>query len=279
MNQLRYYFLIAIFFTCLHVFGSDIKEFEKQFKLLPKPQQVELLQGQGIASTALRSLLLKGTTNRPPLSGSLSNLPLVTTPAAGTRVLSISTDNDLPASDEGYILEAKANQVTILARAQAGLFYGCQTLTQLLEDAADQKLQVPACKITDYPDVAYRAVHLDLKHHMDAGNYYYNMIDRLAAIKINAIIVEFEDKLRYRKAAVVGSGNALSVDEFAALSRYAHDRNIEISPLVQGLGHAEFILKHEEYAKLRDTITSDWSFDPMNDETYALQFSLYEDAI
>ena len=48
---------------------------------------------------------------------------------------------------------------------------------------------------------------------------------------------------------------------------------------MQGLGHAAFILKHEEYKNLRDTITSDWSFDPMNPETYKLQFSLYEDAI
>jgi hypothetical protein len=118
-----------------------------------------------------------------------------------------------------------------------------------------------------------------LKHHVDAGGYYYQMIDRLAAIKINAVIIEFEDKLRYRKAPVVGSGNSISVDEFAAISRYAKERNIEISPLIQGLGHAEFILKHPQYASLRDTITSDWSFDPMKPETYELQFSLYEDAI
>jgi hexosaminidase len=159
------------------------------------------------------------------------------------------------------------------------LFYGCQTLLQLLDDAHDQQIYIPACRITDYPDVAYRAIHLDLKHHVNTGDFYYKMIDQLAAIKINAVIVEFEDKLRYRKAPLVGSGNAISVDEFAAISRYAKERNIEISPLIQGLGHAEFILKHEEYASLRDTITSDWSFDPMKPETYELQFSLYEDAI
>jgi hypothetical protein len=63
------------------------------------------------------------------------------------------------------------------------------------------------------------------------------------------------------------------------LSNYAHDRNIEISPLVQGLGHASFILKHPEYKQLRDDSTSDWSFDPLNPETYEVQFNLYLDAM
>ncbi len=193
--------------------------------------------------------------------------------------MEISNSNNLPGSTEGYILEIKDQQVMLRAKDKAGLFYGCQTLLQLLEDAHDQNMAIPACTITDYPDIAYRAIHLDLKHHLDAGHYYYDMIDRLAAIKINAIIIEFEDKLRYRKSPVVGASDAISIEEFAVISRYAKERNTEISPLVQGLGHASFILKHEEYKKLRDDTTSDWSFDAVNPETYNLQFSLYEDAI
>src|SRR5678809_969734 len=107
----------------------------------------------------------------------------------------------------------------------------------------------------------------------------YDMIDRLAQIKINAIIVEFEDKLRYRKSPLVGASDAISIEEFAAISKYAKERNIEISPLVQGLGHASFILKHPEYKDLRDDTTSDWSFDPLNPKTYDLQFSLYKDCL
>lgn len=116
-----------------------------------------------------------------------------------------------------------------------------------------------------------------MKQHIDAVGYYYDVIDRLAQVKINAVIVEFEDKLRYRKAPLVGAGDAISVEEFGMLSRYAKERNIEISPLVQGLGHASFILKHDAFKKLRDDLASDWSFDPTNPETFALQFS--EDAI
>jgi hypothetical protein len=266
---------LLFFFQLLYAAGGDPS---KQFRLLPKPQKVEWLQGKGLSAHALRTLALKGTAKRPVLTGSLEALSAGKEGATGTLVLTIS--DKLPfTSAEGYLLEVKENKAIVTAKGQAGLFYGCQTLTQLLQDAGEQNIPVPACRITDYPELAYRAVHLDLKHHLDAGHYYYQLIDRLAHVKVNAIIIEFEDKLRYRKAPVVGAGNAMSVEEFAAISHYAKDRNIEISPLVQGLGHASFILKHEQYKKLRDNPESDWAFDALNPETYDLQFALYEDAI
>jgi len=279
MKQLRRYILCVFLLTGLCASSQDIKDFQKHFRLMPQPQKIELLNEKGISSTSFQSIYLQGTAAKPVLDGLLATLPLSQKPGSGVLILNISTEKNIPSPIEGYVIELKNNQATISARDQAGLFYGCQTLLQLLEDAHDQNINIPACRITDYPDVAYRAIHLDLKHHVNTGDFYYKLMDQLAAIKINAVIIEFEDKLRYRKASVVGSGNAISVDEFAAISRYAKERNIEISPLIQGLGHAEFILKHEKYASLRDTITSDWSFDPMKPETYDLQFSLYEDAI
>ncbi len=257
----------------------DLRDFDKYFKLLPQPQKIDILTGQGITQGSLRSIFLKGGSQKPVLDGVLNSLQRADKPGPGVLTMIISDDQALPNSSEGYILEIKNGQSTINARGQAGLFYGSQTLLQMLEDANDQQVSIPACRITDYPDIAVRAVHLDLKHHLDAGFYYYQVIDRLARIKVNAIIVEFEDKLRFKKAPVVGASHAISIEEFAAISRYAKERNIEISPLVQGLGHASFILKHEKYKNLRDNPGSDWSFDAVNPETYTLQFSLYEDAI
>lgn len=270
---------MLLFLTGQDVWGNDIKDFDKYFKLLPQPQKIEVLTGKGITSGALRSIFLNGTSQKPVLYGILNSLTLSDKSGPGVLIMNISRDQALPGSTEGYILEIKDGGVIINAKSQAGLFYGSQTLIQMLEDANHQQVAIPACRITDYPDIPYRAVHLDIKHHLDAGYYYYRMIDRLAGIKINAIIVEFEDKLRYRKAPLIGSSHAISIEEFEAISRYAKERHIEISPLVQGLGHASFILKHEKYKKLRDNPASDWSFDAVNPETYMLQFSLYEDAI
>ncbi len=279
MKKLFCYFFLLLFLTGQYASGMDIKDFEKYFKLLPQPQKIEILSGKGITYSSFRSIFLKGTSQKPVLYGVLKSLPLANKSGPGVLTMNLSNDQQLPGSTEGYILEIKNGGAVINARSQAGLFYACQTLLQMLEDASDQQILIPECRITDYPDIPYRVIHLDLKHHLDAGYYYYQMIDRLAAIKINAIIVEFEDKLRYRQAPLIGAAHAISIEEFAAISRYAEERNIEISPLVQGLGHASFILKHEPYKKLRDNQVSDWSFDAVNPETYSLQFSLYEDAI
>ncbi|MFT3705672.1 MAG: family 20 glycosylhydrolase [Agriterribacter sp.] len=278
MRSIVYVYIIFLCLLHLTSVATDSTYFNSHFRLLPLPQKITLTQGKGLSYTGLRAIALVNTHTKPVMSGITASLPLGKSSIAGTLSFIIDSSLSLP-SPEGYILEIKEGKATIKATKQEGLFYGLQTLNQLLEDARDQQIEIPGCSITDYPEIAYRAVHLDLKHHLDATKYYYDMVDRLAAVKINAIIIEFEDKLRYRGAPQVGAGNAISVEEFAALSKYAHERFIEISPLVQGLGHASFILKHEEYKNLRDDTTSDWVFDPLNPDTYKLQCSLYEDAI
>ncbi|MEJ7676155.1 MAG: glycoside hydrolase family 20 zincin-like fold domain-containing protein [Chitinophagaceae bacterium] len=183
----------------VQVYAFNKEDFDKHFKLMPQPQKIELLAGKGISYNTLRSVYLKGSAVKPVLYGELKSLPYATNAGPGVLVLNLSAAKSQPGAAEGYSIEIKANQVAISAADQAGLFYGCQTLMQLIEDAHAQQIEIPACAITDYPEIAYRAVHLDLKHHLDASSYYYDMIDRLAKVKVNAIIVEFEDKLRYRK--------------------------------------------------------------------------------
>ncbi|GGC12528.1 hypothetical protein GCM10011325_44240 [Dyadobacter sediminis] len=282
MNRKKVIIYISLFILLLQSTYSNAlqqDEFERYFKLLPKPQKVELTKGKPHFFNDLRFLNLKGFTEKPVLGEILAVLPVQDSVKEGTLTLELSSDPILPASSEGYMLEINGSQITIRSKGKAGIFYGCQTLVQLLEDARDQHVLIPACKITDFPDLDWRAVHLDLKYHLDAGNYYYDLIDRLSHIKVNAIIVEFEDKLRYRKNPLVGASHAISIEEFTALSNYAKDRHIEISPLVQGLGHASYVLKHDMYKKLRDNPKSDYVFDPLNPETYKLQFSLYEEAM
>jgi len=251
------------------------------FALIPAPQRIEPVGGRGLLYRDLLRVEVENAGQARLLSGYPASLPvrvLVGDEAVGVLSLRIDSMLELP-SPEGYVLRVVEGRVSIRAKAEAGLFYGLQTLNQLLEDAQDQDMAIPACVITDYPSIAVRAVHIDLKHHIDAGFYYYHLIDVLASIKVNTVFFEFEDKLRYRKAPAVAAPQAISIEEFAALSRYAHDRYIEIDPLVQGLGHASFILKHDQYKQLRDDPRSDWAFDALNPKTYALQFALYEDAI
>ena len=180
---------------------------------------------------------------------------------------------------ESYALKIEKEQINIQAQDQAGLFYAFVTLDQLIEDAVNSNTPLPLVTLQDETKIAFRPIQIDVKHHLEKKSYYYDLIDALAQLKINGIILEIEDKLKYKRRPEVASADALSIEEWRALSTYALARNISISPLVQGLGHASFILKHDKNKHLRDDPKSDWAFNPLNPETYALQYDLYLDAM
>ena len=194
-------------------------------------------------------------------------------------LINFKIDNKIDLKSEGYILNIEKEKIFITAKDKAGLFYAFITLDQILENAIDEKTDVPILNIKDQPSLDFRPIHLDLKHHTEKKSYYFDLINHLAKLKINGIIVELEDKLKYESRPEIGSSDSFSIEWWAGLSDYAKSRNIIINPLVQGLGHASFILKHDVNIHLRDRPESDWAFNPLKPETYALQFDLYLDAI
>ena len=245
-----------------------------EWALLPRPQQVKSVNGKGLKPADLRYIVAQDVP-MPVLYGSLDELPRSRRSGIGVTLMidSIAT----PASAEGYILNCSDKGITIRSRGEAGLFYGCVTLNQLLTESRDRNRTIPAMQISDAPTINFRAVHFDSKHHLDRMEYYYDVIDRLAQWKVNAVIWEIEDKLRYERRPEIGAPNAISKQEMQALCRYARERHVEINPLVQGLGHAGFILKH--HWELRENPESDWEFCPSNPKTYEMQFDLYRDAL
>lgn len=263
--------------TCLLLVTGNLfaRSLDKTFQLLPQPQSIEVLDGKGLNYGDLSYVVSSGEAPIPVLGAITDGLPQ--SERAGKGVHFRLSQTNVPDSPEGYVLEITNKGVTITSRSEAGLFYGCQTLEQLLEDSRDFKKEIPPMKITDYPAIAYRAIHLDTKHHLDRMDYYYRMVDKLARYKVNAIIWELEDKLRFTRRPEIGAPNAISKQEMQALCRYAKERNVEISPLVQGLGHAGFILKH--HWELRENPASDWEFCPSDPRTYEMQFDLYLDAL
>lgn len=258
---------------CLCSFSIQARTLE--FQIIPQPQHIEMHKGRGINYDEIRFILNKSQTQYPVLGSFLDALPRKEKPGKGV-FLHIHTEN-VPDSPEGYVLTVQRDGIHISSKSSAGLFYGCQTLEQLMEDSRDFQVPIPCMKITDYPAVSYRAVHLDTKHHLDRMEYYYRMMDKLSRYKINAVIWELEDKFRYSSHPELAASNAISKQEMQALCRYAKERNIEISPLVQGLGHASYILKHHQ--DLRENPKSDWELCPSNPKTYELLFDLYGEAI
>lgn len=247
------------------------------FKLLPLPQEFQINGQSALKFDDVQTYYSSQKNNFPAIGELLNNLKLTKESSKAQIIFSI--DNSLDVKPEGYSLHISENQINIVGKDKAGLFYGFKSLEQLLVDAKEQNVNLPMCSIKDFPLLSYRAIHLDIKHHLEKTEYYYKLIDKLASYKVNAIIVEMEDKIQYKRQPIIASDDALSIEEWKKISDYANERNVEISPLIQGLGHASFVLKHDIYKELRDDPKSDWAFNPLDPKTYELQFDLYLDAM
>ena len=247
------------------------------FKLLPSVQEVEY--NNDLSNLNFENIKFAHSDNNTELPIRFDFTNHIENNKQIESTIDYSIESNLNLNEEGYILNIFKNKISIIAKDEVGLFYAFITLDQLLEDSKDKNANLPMVSIKDYPLLKFRPIHLDVKHHMEKKSYYFNLIDHLAKQKINGIIVEFEDKLKYELRPEIGAPDAPSIDWWIEISEYANKRNIMINPLVQGLGHASFILKHEKNKHLRDVPDSDWAFNPLNSQTYDLQFDLYLDAI
>lgn len=244
--------------------------------LLPEPQYLNVYYEQaGTHPDSIKGFYLNGKAEIPFGLSYFSDIPERKGDKNNIKLeLSKKVKNE-----EGYELEVKAGSINLKARTQKGLLYGMMTLEQLAKYAKELNAEIPACHITDFPNSTYRALHIDLKHHIDKKEYMYQILNKMASYKLNAAIVEFEDKIKYESYPVIGAPQAWSIDEWKEWCEYANKLQIEISPLIQGIGHADFILKHDEMKSLREDPSSDWVCCPSNEEYYKVQFGLYKDAI
>jgi len=211
---------------------------------------------EGVRQTA--GLRLNKAASRPDANGiALSLVPessLHEVPPGKTR-------------KEAYALEVARNGVTIEAVSARGLFYGVQTFLQLLEQGNGL---VRGLRVTDWPDMEFRAIHVDLWYHLDRPWYYEYLFRQLARYKINTAVFEFEDKFQYSTHPVLSAPGALTHEQVKELVNTARKYYIEIVPLVQTLGHVSFIAKHPEFYDLREVPKSNWQLCPLKPRTLGL---------
>jgi hypothetical protein len=203
-------------------------------------------------------------------------LPVVNT--AKGKVIRLDRKKDKSLGEEGYSLSVQTGGIRITATAAPGIFYGVQTLLQLIQDKQGEAM-VREVQIRDSPDTKVRAAHYDTKHHQDTKDYVKQFIRELAGYKMNMLIWEWEDKFQYPSHPEIGAPGAFTMAEMQELTRYAQQYHIQIVPLVQGLGHVGFILKWPQFAHLREVPASNFEFCPLKEESYQLLLDLWKDAM
>ena len=112
--------------------------------------------------------------------------------------LLITEKNHQLPSPESYTLSVTPQQILIRATSGAGLFYGMQTLLQLMQPASTGSYSVPSVEIEDTPRFAYRGLMLDVSRHFSTKEFIKKQIDALAYYKINRLHLHLTDAAGWR---------------------------------------------------------------------------------
>ena len=180
--------------------------------------------------------------------------------------------------EQAYRIIISSSQIEITGNAEPGLFYGVQSLLQLLKARAGGTWSLPAGTITDWPTLQLRFMHWDTKHHQSRIETLKRYIDWAAFFKVNAIGFEIEDKYEYPRHPVIGAPGAFTKAQMQELTAYALERYIQLVPQVQSPAHMAYVLKHDEFAHLRSD-GNNYQVCMCNEEAMQLILDMYQDMI
>ena len=188
---------------------------------------------------------------------------------ANSIVLTSAGTDGLPA--EGYRLTITPGKITIAGKG-AGLFYGIQTLIQLIPADGMASLSLPCVQIEDFPRFGYRGMMLDVCRHFFSVEFVKKYINLLASYKFNTFHWHLTDDQgwrieikKYPRLTTIGSQRAQTVignyhdrtpqqydntpyggfytqDQIRDVVKYAADRYITIIPEIEMPGHSEAAL-------------------------------------
>lgn len=107
------------------------------------------------------------------------------TVASSKNFISLVLNTRANEFDNAYILNTLDNGISIVGTSKAGVFYGIQTLIQLLPTVKNATINIPPVSIIDYPRFEYRGMHLDVSRHFFDVPTVKQYIDYLALHKMN----------------------------------------------------------------------------------------------
>src|SRR5579863_3975138 len=177
---------------------------------------------------------------------------------------------DAAMHDEGYVVAPDgAHGLTVVAETAAGLFYGAQTVKQLVRGVGKNAM-LEAPTLRDWPAMAHRGISDDWSRGpLPNMEFLKREIRTLAAYKYNIFSPYFEHTFAYVTSPVAAfPGGAMTADEGRDLVEYAARYHITILPEQESFGHLHHVLKFEEFSPVGETphghvlapaATDDWS--------------------
>jgi hexosaminidase len=307
----------SLWFTLVAIILLSATQTSAQdLKLIPEPKQVERRAGAFAITPKTRIVInaAHGTEDRTAAETLAEEIE-----RAGGRKVAITTSRSLPKSnaiylvrvgddarinavlaasklsieesfdEEGYVIDATAERIVVAARTGAGVFYGAQTLRQLLgqndntraeADHAPASLACPAVAVKDWPQMRWRGIHDDISRGpVPTLDYMKRQIRTCAAFKLNLFSLYLEHVFDYQSEPMVApKEGAITAADVKELVEYARHYYVTILPEQQAFGHLHHVLKYELYSDMAET-PHGHVLSPVNEKTYDFIKSIYAELV
>jgi len=242
----------------------------QEVNIIPQPTSLKTKEGS-FSISAKTTLQIKSTGQQKAANffnkylQQFYGFQLKVTVGSGAKnaISLVNTNSNAPKGT--YTLESSSNGVVISGANEEGVFYGVQSLIQLLPIQKSSTLSIPAVSIQDQPRFVYRGMHLDEGRHFFGMDFVKKYIDFIAMYKLNTfhwhltedqgwrIEIKKYPKLTsvggFRNANIIGRypgkgsnntryGGFYTQAQIKEIVKYAADRFVTIIPEIEMPGHA-----------------------------------------
>lgn len=267
----------AVLFSTLLLIGNSCSE-RKEIDVIPMPRSVEYHSGNFTISTETKFYTNLSAESRQALTDYLEGTSLSSVSfaesATGNNGIELNLcDSSIVTGNEAYRIEIDKKGVRLSANTETGIFYGLQTLLQLLNNGDNKTL--PALTINDSPRFPYRGLHLDVSRHFFDKEFVKKQLNAMAYFKMNRLHWHLTDgagwRIEIKKYPRLTSfaawrpfdklndwwvggrtfceqddpravGGYYTQDDIREVVAYAADRHITIIPEIEMPGHSEEVL-------------------------------------
>lgn len=234
--------------------------------ILPQPQKVTYGKGQlslkgsaigfatspgaedKFAAQELAGILSKITSSNIPVKQSEAGASIIFERTGKSDPLPVPGDKSGPDSREAYKIKVTPDNIRITAKSSAGLFYGVQTLRQMIEGTGDKAI-IPVVEIEDWPSLIYRGFMMDMSHYQFPKiEEIKKQIDFLALWKTNQYLFYSEATIELEGYPLLLAGARFTKEQIKEIIEYARIRHIDVIPNMELYGHLHDLFRLEHYS-------------------------------
>lgn len=266
--------------------------------VFPKPSHVEDVPGEFRIDRPVQVIADSGCNQEAAyLAHMLNRAPVAD--GRQPKTIKLQLDGSADLGDEGYAMSVRQSEIDIHAQKAAGIFYGIQTLRQMLPPQTEDPMKsgrtrwsIPCADITDRPRFAWRGMLLDVSRHFFPKEDIERFLDHLAMLKMNVFHWHLVDDggwriqiNKYPELTSTGAwrkwtpatwdyqhllfpglesgdrlyGGFYTKSDIREIVQYASERHITIVPEIEMPGHSMAALSSYPFLMCRGTTPTEWA--------------------